>query len=117
MQQERVGLTAPEPAVGADQLLERGHLVPFVPVGAVEDDVGAVGKAVGATHVAGGVGAEGRQRIGAFHALLLDEVRAPGPSTTAPCCSEPAAPARIRLRGARAGPPAGPDTAPAGAPC
>ena len=41
-QSERVGLLPAHAAVRADQLLERGDLVGLGPVGAVDDDVGAV---------------------------------------------------------------------------
>ena len=78
MQQKRERLAAAEPAVGADQLLERRDLVPFLPVGAVEDDVRAVGEAVGAPHVAGGVGPERRERVRALDPPLVEVVGALG---------------------------------------
>ena len=46
-QQERLGLLATEPAVEADQLLERGALVDVGVVEAVDEQVGCVREPVG----------------------------------------------------------------------
>src|SRR5688572_1736406 len=70
VEQKRERLRAAHSAVGSNELLEGGHLVRVLPVGAVDHDVGAVREAVGAPHVARGVGPEGGQWILSIHALL-----------------------------------------------
>src|SRR5205823_8009619 len=70
MQQERKRLRPAEAAVRADELLEGRHLVRVAPVAAVEHDVGAVRKAVGAQHVTGGLVSERHQGILSHHPIL-----------------------------------------------
>src|SRR6202012_5517986 len=60
---QRGRLRAAEPAVRSDQFLEGGDFRRLGPVGAVDHQVRAVGEAVGAPQVIGGVGAEGRERV------------------------------------------------------
>ena len=72
---------AAEPAVRADELLERRDLVEVRPVGLLTMMSGQCGKRVGAAHVLGGVRAERRERV-----LALDragrQVAAVAPSTS-----------------------------------
>jgi hypothetical protein len=64
------------PPMRTHELLERRDLVELGPVGAVDDDVRAVGEPVGAQDVAGGVGPEWREWIVAFDAVFVEVVDA-----------------------------------------
>ncbi len=75
VEDEREALRAPHAAVRADQLLEGGDFAELGPERAVQHQVGAVGEAVGAAQVLGGVGAEAGQRVLALEPILIEEPR------------------------------------------
>ena len=76
MEDEGPRLRAAEPAVEADQLLERAALVEGRVVEAADHDVGDVREAVGAPQVPAGGGREGRQRVLALDPPLVEVVGA-----------------------------------------
>ena len=83
-----MALPAAEAAVGAHELLERRDLVRLGVVHAVDEDVGAVGEAVGAPQVVGCVGAEVAQRVLAGDLVVVRGAALPRPpSTIAPSSS------------------------------
>jgi hypothetical protein len=76
VQEERERLRPPHSPVRSDELLEGRDLVEVRPVGAVDDDVRAVGEGIGAPDVPGRVRPEGRERIVALDARLVEVVGA-----------------------------------------
>ena len=95
MQDERLGLRPSEPAVEADQLLERAALVALGVVEAADHDVRDVREAVGAQEVGRGGRRERGQRILALHppgGRGARAARARGPPGRAPRSSPAASP-------------------------
>jgi len=78
VEDEGEGLGSAHAAVRTDELLERRDLVEVGPIGAVDDDVRAVGEPVGAQDVAGSVGPEWREWIVALDAVFVEVVDATG---------------------------------------
>jgi len=68
-------MRAAHAAVGADELLERRHLLVVGPVGAVDHHVRAVREAVGPPQVIGRVGPEGGERVFPFDTSIIEVMR------------------------------------------
>src|SRR5680860_523492 len=78
VQYEGVALATAEPAVAPDQLLEGRYLVDLGPVGAVDQQVRAVGKARRPQQVVAGVRPVRRQRVLALNPIVFELVNAAG---------------------------------------
>src|SRR3954451_25200262 len=76
MQDERPRLRAAQAAVEADELLEGAALVEHGVIEAADHEVGHVREAVGALEMARRGSGEGRERVLALDALLVEVARA-----------------------------------------
>src|SRR4051794_3850802 len=74
MDEHGFALPAPEPAVAADQLLERGNFFGEVVDPTVDDDVPDVGESAVPPYLRSSVHPEACQRIHALDALFVQEV-------------------------------------------
>ena len=80
VEQKRLCLPTPQPAVTANQLLESGNLVRLRVAEAVHQNIRSIGETIGAAQMRGGVGTEVSERVLPRHTVVSQIVPARRPN-------------------------------------